>query len=44
MEEGDDTTRWTGAFPDAYGPLVRMIYAPKDERLRAFADAFKIKK
>ena len=24
--------------------LVRMIYAPKDERLRAFADAFKIKK
>ena len=24
--------------------LVRMIYAPRDERLRAFADAFKIKK
>jgi hypothetical protein len=24
--------------------LVRMIYAPKDERLRAFSDAFKIKK
>ena len=24
--------------------LVRMIYAPKDDRLRAFADAFKIKK
>jgi hypothetical protein len=24
--------------------LVRMIYAPKDERLRAFSDAFKIKR
>jgi len=24
--------------------LVRMIYAPKDDRLRAFAEAFKIKK
>jgi hypothetical protein len=24
--------------------LVRMIYAPKDERIRAFADAFKLKK
>ena len=24
--------------------LVRMIYAPKDDQLRAFADAFKIKK
>jgi hypothetical protein len=24
--------------------LVRMIYAPKDDRLRAFADAFKIKR
>ena len=24
--------------------LVRMIYAPKDDRLRAFSDAFKIKK
>ena len=24
--------------------LVRMNYAPRDERLRAFADAFKIKR
>lgn len=24
--------------------LVRMIYAPKDDRLRAFSDAFKIKR
>jgi hypothetical protein len=24
--------------------LVRMIYAPKEERIRAFADAFKLKK
>ena len=24
--------------------LVRMIYAPKDNRLRAFADAFRLKK
>ena len=24
--------------------LVRMIYAPKDEKIRSFADAFRLKK
>lgn len=34
----------TKAYNERPVTLVRMIYAPKDEKIRSFADAFRLKK
>ena len=41
---GDMVRALTKVFNERPVTLVRMIYAPKDEKIRSFADAFRLKK